>query len=335
MKILFKLLLLPLALIVLFTQCEKDPELVNIPDDAFLTALIELGVDTDGDGQISASEAEVVTSINVMGKNISDMTGIEAFYNLDTLHCAYNQLSALDVSNNTGLIWLVCGVNQLSNLDVSKNTTLEYLACNSSQLSELDVSDNLHLTTLDCTGNQLSSLDVSNNTELQNLYCGKNGLSDLDLSNNPSLRKLFCSRNQFNTLDISKNTRIIFLSCFENTLSDIDFPDNSELRDLHCYQNQLSSLDVTGLPFIETLKCQENMLTNLLASNASLNFIWCGDNNLTKLDIRLNTALIVLSCTNIPTLEQVCVWETPFPPEGVTIDTLGSPNVYFTTECSK
>jgi hypothetical protein len=37
---------------------------------------------------------------------------------------------------------------------------------------------------------------------------------------------------------------------------------------------------------------------------------------------------------NMPTLLEVCVWEMPFPPEGVEIDTTGSPNIYFTTECS-
>jgi len=91
MKTVLKLWLLPLALIVLFTQCEKDkpnPQ-VTIPDNNFLNALIELGIDTNGDGIISPAEAEVVTSLNVRGGNISDMTGIEAFFNLDTLDWIY------------------------------------------------------------------------------------------------------------------------------------------------------------------------------------------------------------------------------------------------------
>ncbi len=81
------LLLLPLALIVLLTQCEKEPEPVNIPDDEFLTALIDLGVDTNGDGIISPNEAEVIKSLDINGEyqngewvgggSISDLTGIE------------------------------------------------------------------------------------------------------------------------------------------------------------------------------------------------------------------------------------------------------------------
>ena len=103
MKTLFKILFLPLALTLLFTQCDKvEPvDTVDIPDDAFLTALIELGVDTNGDGIISPAEVEAITSLDVSGDfldkgSISDMTGIEAFINLDILNCSYNQLTSLD-----------------------------------------------------------------------------------------------------------------------------------------------------------------------------------------------------------------------------------------------
>jgi hypothetical protein len=33
-------------------------------------------------------------------------------------------------------------------------------------------------------------------------------------------------------------------------------------------------------------------------------------------------------------LNEVCVWTMPFPPERVYVTTYGSPNVYFTTDCS-
>jgi len=68
----------------------------------------------------------------------------------------------------------------------------------------------------------------------------------------------------------------------------------------------------------------------------------CSGNKLTSLDISNNIKLgtfvlveICLEIKNMPTLEEVCVWTMPFPPEGAEIDTTGSPNVYFTTECSK
>ena len=75
--------------IVIFSQCEKDipdPK-VSIPDQNFLNALIERGVDINGDEKIIKAEAEEITYLSVVNYNISDMTGIEAFINLDTLYC--------------------------------------------------------------------------------------------------------------------------------------------------------------------------------------------------------------------------------------------------------
>jgi hypothetical protein len=70
MKITFKILPLILALVFLFAQCEKEPEFdpdapVDIPDPNFLAALIEEGVDTNEDGEISNAEAEGVTILYV------------------------------------------------------------------------------------------------------------------------------------------------------------------------------------------------------------------------------------------------------------------------------
>jgi hypothetical protein len=101
--------------------------LVDIPDPAFLRALIAEGVDTYGDRLISCTEAEAVSSLDVSGKNISNMTGIEAFVNLDKLNCSYNQLTSLDVSCSRKLRYLNCSKNKICSLDISHNTSLERL----------------------------------------------------------------------------------------------------------------------------------------------------------------------------------------------------------------
>ena len=73
-------------------------QFVTIPDAAFLSALIEAGVDTNGDGLISTEEAELITYLAIAGNwdegkrgEIKNLKGIEAFVNLDTLRCNYNQ----------------------------------------------------------------------------------------------------------------------------------------------------------------------------------------------------------------------------------------------------
>ena len=146
---------------------------VNIPDANFLAALIEKGVDTNNDLLISYTEAEAVTFLDVSVKSISDMTGLEAFVNLDFLVCNDNELTSLDVSNNAALMWLYCEDNQLTSLDVSNNAGLWEFDCSGNQLTSLDVSNNTSLESLFCSGNDLTNLDVSNNTALTSLTCGE------------------------------------------------------------------------------------------------------------------------------------------------------------------
>ena len=83
-----------------------------MPDDNFEQALIDLGIDSDGivNQQILRSDPVGVTALYVsnptanpnlpnVNAGIADLTGIEAFVNLTTLHCSVNQLTSLDVSN--------------------------------------------------------------------------------------------------------------------------------------------------------------------------------------------------------------------------------------------
>jgi len=174
---------------------------VNIPDANFKAYLIgNSAINTNGDNQISVAEAQAFTGvIDCNSKNISNLTGIEAFVNMTILRCYNNQLSSLDVSNNTALTILACASNQLSSLDLSNNTALEYLGCNNNQLSSLDVSNNTVLKYLLCGYNQLSSLDVSNNTALLGLNCVNNQLISLNLKNgNNTNNEFFNTRNNSN-----------------------------------------------------------------------------------------------------------------------------------------
>jgi len=121
-KALFKVLLFSVALVLFFTQYEKEPdpnEPFDIPDQAFLNVLIEEGIDTNGDGLISYTEAEEIITLDISDRDLSDMTGIKKFINLDTLRWNKNQITTLDVSNNVALTHLNCGENQLTSLDVS------------------------------------------------------------------------------------------------------------------------------------------------------------------------------------------------------------------------
>lgn len=78
-----------------------------------------------------------------------------------------------DIKSFTGLFHLDCRENQLSVLDVSENSSLEYLNCAGNQLTELNWGSlNNKLKRLFCHLNRLTALDVSMHSKLEMLQYG-------------------------------------------------------------------------------------------------------------------------------------------------------------------
>ena len=140
---------------------------VNIPDTNFKAYLVgNTAINTNGDTEIQVSEASAVTghfnAINCGGLNISDFTGIEYFTSLTELYCSNNQITILDLSQNTALIELDCNDNQLISLDVSQSVDLISLECQSNLLECLDISNNPALTEVNFQSNLLEQLNLKN-----------------------------------------------------------------------------------------------------------------------------------------------------------------------------
>ena len=248
----------------------------NFPDANFRTVVKKF--DTNQDSSLSDTEIAAVKKINCSNKGITNLKGIEYFTSLNILWCTDNQLTALDVSENTALTKLNCCFNKLTSLDVSKNTALTILECNANRLTSLDVSKNTALTELNCSINELTSLDVSKNTALTILYCNDNQLTSLDVSKNTALISLSCVCNQLTSLDVSKNTALQILNCNYNQLTVLDVSKNTALTGLKCRNNQLTVLDVSKNTALTDLECRDNQLTSLDVSNTNMDDLYCGGN---------------------------------------------------------
>lgn len=193
----------------LSTSCSP---IVNIPDANFKACLLAYtNINTNGDSEIQVSEANAFTgSFNCVNQNISDLTGIEAFTSMIILDCSNNNLSSLDISQNTALKRLFCANNNLSNLDVTQNSLLEYIVCGDNNLNSLDISQNTNLYNFQCQDNNLSSLDVSSHWNLTNFRCQGNNLTSLDVSNNTQLQDFQCQNNQLTSLNIKNVNWSVF-----------------------------------------------------------------------------------------------------------------------------
>lgn len=156
------------------TTSFSQAQIVDILDPNFKTALLKHipKIDLNDNGEIEISEAEVVKNLRAYyNGQITDLTGIDFFTSLDTLHCANNKLTSLDVSKNRKLTILDCYNNQLTKLDVGENRLLKYLDCSTNLITSLDLSKNMQLEGLTCFLNSLTNLDLTTNTNLIRVWC--------------------------------------------------------------------------------------------------------------------------------------------------------------------
>ena len=199
--------------------------------------------DRDRNGTLSKDELAKVTDLNCRGKSITSLEGIEHFTSLKELNCRDNQLTELDVSNNSELKSLDCRENQLTELDVSNNSELESLDCYENQLSALNVSNHQALKTLSCSWNKpLSALDVSNCPALKTLSCEVTHLGALDVSTDPALEELYCGSAHLSVLVLGNHPNLMYLNCSENRLTSLNIIgsnaiDQSRYDRFHTYSN--------------------------------------------------------------------------------------------------
>lgn len=158
-----------------------------IPDPFFEQALIDLGIDSDGEinGQILTTDAEQVTNLSISYLSdtsddyIQVLTGIEAFINLDTLTINGTMIEDIDLSTLTQLKYLDVNDNMLTELDVSNNPLLEFLRMDSTgdvypinNISEIDLSNNPNINHIEATGIDLINLKNNNNNENMKIWVG-------------------------------------------------------------------------------------------------------------------------------------------------------------------
>ena len=198
-----------LAIFIAF-QTLTFAQYTAIPDMNFEQALITFGYDSEGgvpDGQILTADAVAATgTLSFAGQGITDLTGIDAFINIDGLNVSYNPgITTLDLTGNTGLINVnleeVNGLvsllltdlsnltdlnvfgTDLSMLDLTTNISLVSLNARNSSITTLDLSQNTLLTSIDVKGNQLIFLDLRTGTN--------SGSVSLNSDSNPNLTCIF------------------------------------------------------------------------------------------------------------------------------------------------
>jgi len=266
-----------------------------IPDDSFEQALIDLGYDKGSlDDYVFTDSIKNITNLEISGKKIFDLTGIQDFKALDSLDCSKNFLDSLFLDSLKNLKKLVCYSNYLSQLNVSKNTQLQKLNFGDNLLKNIDIGQDTLLSELYCNDNQIESLDISKNVILEILNCNSNDIinSGLSIQNNPLLKKLYCANNKLSNLNFSYNKLLNTIDCSNNEISTLDLDSCSQLKKINASLNKIVSLNFSNDTLLEELNVNSNLLSNIILTDKPLlqNF-YVDDNLLSFVDISKNDSL--------------------------------------------
>jgi Secretion system C-terminal sorting domain len=278
-------------------------QIIEFPDPNFKNALLNHNpiIDTNADGEIQVSEAEATTEMTVSSQNIQSMEGIEYFTNLITLWCIKNDITLLDLTQNTALESVVCFLNEMETLLLPQSANLETLRCNNNAITSLDLSGSPGLRLLDCKFGSLGSLDASNNLLLE---------------------EIDCSFNPITTLHVSNCTQLVILDCYDNDLSELNLPTTGALKEVYAsynnlttftaanpslerlelsYNNNLSTVDVSGSPSLIQVYIKANNLLNVNVKNGN-------NENLPFFDARENPLLTCIQVDDPDLSDTYLLW---------------------------
>lgn len=179
------------VLLLLLAKNKSVAQVTIIPDNRFERALIDLGIDSDltVNGQILTSDALLVTQLELSTNTlpnypypaadyyegmIHDLTGLEAFVNLERLEVHSTMIENLNTNSLVNLKYLDCVDNMLTSISVLNNPLLEYIDVTSqgdvypiNDIREIDLSNNPNIQTI--FGFGLGTINLNNNNNNPNM----------------------------------------------------------------------------------------------------------------------------------------------------------------------
>ncbi len=302
------------TLIAIGLMISAHAQEVSLPDPGLNAAIREtLGKPV---GPLTQQDMLGLTVLNAHDRNISNLAGLEAARNLNTLLLFSNHLTNFSLPTLTNLVSLNLSINALTNVSLSGGMTkLFSLLIGNNPLTQLALPAGLtQLEELDLQGDQLTSftlppgltglgvLDLGFNaltnvslpnglTNLDLLRLSENSLTNFTLPTGLTrLTQLYLDQNQLTSFTLPAGvTNLHVLDLSSNQLANLNLPaDLRNLISLDLDHNQFTSLNLppnlSGLVF---LHLRSNLLTNfnLPADLTKLTYLDLSTNQLTSVTL--------------------------------------------------
>jgi hypothetical protein len=199
-------------------------------------------------------------------------------------------------------------INQISQIDLTQNTKLNYLNLGQNLLTNVNLSPNVLLKNLLIHNNSISQLNITQCTLLEVLVANYNQLAAIDISRNSLLITLGLNNNRLNQVNFSGTPRLTEIDLSNNPISGLSLSNLSVLKNLAIQNASLTGINIGGQPNLVHLDISGNLITSVdVRNNTLLETLDVSFNRLTILNVKNNVNLIALNTKNNNNLSQICV----------------------------
>lgn len=231
-------------------------------DENLKNAVLDIIRDVEGDeskNNITTSDIAKITSdelpsgkqLNLAGKNITDLSGLQLF-------------------SNKGIEWIYLDWNNISDMSIlSSFSTLTKISASGNQVTDISFLQNLkNLQNINFSNNKITNIDsLKNLTNLKYVYLDNNQIQDLlGLSNLNNLREISIAGSQITDAGIlTKLENIENIDLSRNNISTIaNFSNNATIEKINLNYNQLVSLQgIENITNLEILSASNNKITDI------------------------------------------------------------------------
>ncbi len=265
---------------------------VNFPDGNLETAIRDTL--NKPNGNITCDDLEELTVLEVGGKNIADLEGLQHATDLQKLHLQENSINDLEpLKNLTDLQEIFLWLNNVSDLSPLQNlTNLETLLLNGNTVSDLNPIQGLTKLRVVALGrNDISSMSpLQNLTNLEGLYIWGNSISNISpLQDLTKLKILELQGNNISDIGPLQNlTQLQLLNFWDNDISDIGPLQNlTNLEELYSGRNNINTISaLQNLTSLRKLDNGYNSTSDLTPIKNLTNLQWISfwENNVSDIN---------------------------------------------------
>ncbi|WP_306350494.1 leucine-rich repeat domain-containing protein [Flavobacterium sp. '19STA2R22 D10 B1'] len=231
------------ALVSVLIPVSMKAQIVKIPDANFKQTLINLEIDTNGDGEIQVAEAKKVTRLYIDKADISSLTGIKSFTNLTEFGFYDNHIKTLDLEGMTSLVKIYGFNSQIEGVNIKGLKNLETLYLQQNKIRIINLTELKKLKELKIDGNMLTKIDISNLPNLEEVEVQSNKITEFKADKCPAIKSINLSGTW---------------------LSNLDFTPFKNIEEINVNDNEfLAKINIIGLRSLKSLTCVNTPITNI------------------------------------------------------------------------